>query len=248
MSRSARKHVTPPLAPFSLSVTAKTMQKSAMSPPVMNVFSPLITQSSPSRTAVVRRLRASDPAPGSVIAKQLIFSPSIVGLRYAAFCSSLAWNRMLSASPPNLNWTNDRPSSASISAAITAPRPIPPYSSGVCTPKNPDSRAFPRNARSSSSDRPRSLRRSRSSTVCSSGMISLVTNVRTHSRISRSSGLRLRSMPARLPVQQCPDPGDRVIESGRCGRAHRAHVDEAVHQPVVPDGVDGTPASRRRAA
>ena len=73
--------MTPPSAPFSLSVTAKTMQKSAMSPPVMNVFSPLITHSSPSRTAVVRMLRASEPAPGSVIAKQLWRSPLIVGSR-----------------------------------------------------------------------------------------------------------------------------------------------------------------------
>ena len=47
----------------------------------MKVFSPLTTHSSPSRTAVVRMLRASDPAPGSVIAKQLIFSPLMVGTR-----------------------------------------------------------------------------------------------------------------------------------------------------------------------
>jgi len=62
-------------------VTANTRQKSATSPPVMKVFSPLMTHSSPSRRAVVRMLRASDPAPGSVIAKQLILSPSIVGVR-----------------------------------------------------------------------------------------------------------------------------------------------------------------------
>ena len=54
-----------------------------MSPPVMNVFSPLMTHSSPSRTAVVRMLRASEPAPGSVIAKQLCRSPSIVGSQVA---------------------------------------------------------------------------------------------------------------------------------------------------------------------
>ena len=190
--------MTPPLAPSSLSVTAKTMQKSATSPPVMKVFSPLITHSSPSRTAVVRMLRASEPAPGSVIAKQLIFSPSMVGRRYAACCSSLAWNRMLSASPPNRNCTNDRPSSISISALITAPSPIPPYSSGVWMPKNPAAFALSCSSRSSSSVSPRSLRRSRSRTVCSSGMISRVTNVRTQSRISRSSSVRLRSMTATL--------------------------------------------------
>ncbi len=52
-----------------------------MSPKVMNVFSPLITHSSPSRTAEVRMLRASEPAPGSVIAKQLTLSPLMVGRR-----------------------------------------------------------------------------------------------------------------------------------------------------------------------
>ena len=81
MSRSTRKQVTPPSAPFSGSVTAKTMQKSASLPPVMKVFSPVITHSSPSRTALVRIARASEPAPGSVIAKQLRSSPLIVGSR-----------------------------------------------------------------------------------------------------------------------------------------------------------------------
>jgi hypothetical protein len=84
-SRSTRKQVTDsperPSLCLSRSVTANTMAKSAMSPPVMNVFSPLITHSSPSRTAEVRMLRASEPAPGSVIAKQLYRSPLIVGSR-----------------------------------------------------------------------------------------------------------------------------------------------------------------------
>jgi hypothetical protein len=73
-----------------LSVTANTMQKSATSPKVMKVFSPLMTHSSPSRTADVRMLRASEPAPGSVIAKQLILSPLMVGSRYRSRCSWLA--------------------------------------------------------------------------------------------------------------------------------------------------------------
>ena len=37
-----------------------------MDPLVMKVFWPLITQASPSRTAVVRVAPASEPAPGSV--------------------------------------------------------------------------------------------------------------------------------------------------------------------------------------
>jgi hypothetical protein len=47
----------------------------------MNVFSPLITQSPPSLRADVRIAFASDPAPGSVIAKQERRVPSMVGTR-----------------------------------------------------------------------------------------------------------------------------------------------------------------------
>jgi hypothetical protein len=89
MSRSTRKQVTPPLAPFSGSVTAKAITKSASLPFVMKVFSPVITQSPPSLTARVLMLRASDPAPGSVIAKQLRLIPLMVGMRYCCFCSSV---------------------------------------------------------------------------------------------------------------------------------------------------------------
>ena len=71
---------------------------------------------------------------------------------------------------------------------------MPPYSSGVVTPKNPDCFALACRPRNSSSVSPRSWRRSRSSTLASSGMISLVTKVRTQSRISRSSSVRLRSI------------------------------------------------------
>ena len=81
LSRSTMKQVTPPSAPRSLSVTANTSAKSASWPPVMNVFSPLMTQSDPSWRADVRIAFASDPAPGSVIAKQDRRSPSIVGRR-----------------------------------------------------------------------------------------------------------------------------------------------------------------------
>ncbi len=81
--------MNPPFEPFSASVTAITIAKSASLPPVMNVFSPRITQSSPSRRAVVRIARVSDPAPGSVIAKQDFRSPEMVGSRYSLRCSSL---------------------------------------------------------------------------------------------------------------------------------------------------------------
>src|SRR4029450_9192229 len=47
---------------------ATTTWRVAMPPLVMNTFWPFSTQSSPSRTARVRRLETSDPAPGSVTA------------------------------------------------------------------------------------------------------------------------------------------------------------------------------------
>src|SRR3954451_11681388 len=123
---------------------------------------------------------------------------------------------MLSASPPKRNCTKGRPSSISMRAAINELSPIPPYSSGVSTPKKPDCFAFSCSALSSSREKPRSPRRSRSSTCGSSGMSSLVTNVRTHSRISRSSSVRVRSMLATVPT---PSRGyaDRSAEEGSDG-------------------------------
>jgi hypothetical protein len=55
----------------------------------MYVFEPLITQSSPSRTARVLMPATSEPASGSVIPRQLIFWPLIEGTRYSCFCSSV---------------------------------------------------------------------------------------------------------------------------------------------------------------
>ena len=47
----------------------------------MKVLEPLITYSSPSRLAVVRMPATSEPAPGSVIPRELICSPLIEGTR-----------------------------------------------------------------------------------------------------------------------------------------------------------------------
>ncbi len=44
-----------------------TMMTSACAPPLVNHFSPLITHSSPSRTALVLNIRGSEPPSGSVI-------------------------------------------------------------------------------------------------------------------------------------------------------------------------------------
>jgi hypothetical protein len=48
-----------------------------------------MTHSSPSRTARVRIAFTSEPASGSVIPRQAIFSPRIAGTRYSCFCASV---------------------------------------------------------------------------------------------------------------------------------------------------------------
>ena len=70
-----------PSWPPSGSVLVTSTMKSARAPLVMNVFEPLITYSSPSRFAVVRMPATSEPAPGSVIPSEEIFSPLIPGTR-----------------------------------------------------------------------------------------------------------------------------------------------------------------------
>ena len=70
-----------PSWPASGSVLATRRMKSARAPLVMKVFEPLMTYSSPSRRAVVRMPATSEPAPGSVIARQAIFSPLMPGTR-----------------------------------------------------------------------------------------------------------------------------------------------------------------------
>ncbi len=69
-----------PLAPLVRSVAAMMTSTSALLPCVMKVLVPLSTQSSPSRTAVVRVPAASLPALGSVSAQAPSFSPRASGV------------------------------------------------------------------------------------------------------------------------------------------------------------------------
>jgi hypothetical protein len=55
----------------------------------MKILRPLITHSSPSRRAEVWMAATSEPASGSLIPRQAIFSPRIAGPRYRSFCSGL---------------------------------------------------------------------------------------------------------------------------------------------------------------
>jgi len=61
LAASMAKHVMP-----SSAVRAITKYKSARDPPEINALEPLSTYSSPSLRAVVLRLCASEPLPGSV--------------------------------------------------------------------------------------------------------------------------------------------------------------------------------------
>ena len=70
-------------------VRAKTMNRSAIGALVMKRLSPLMIQSSPSRTALVRKPDGFDPAPGSVSANEATTSPVAIRSSHCAFCSSV---------------------------------------------------------------------------------------------------------------------------------------------------------------
>jgi len=61
VSVGTTKHVMPSASPGAPDVRAKTMSWVAVSRPVLKRFWPLMTHSSPSRTAVVSSHVASDP-------------------------------------------------------------------------------------------------------------------------------------------------------------------------------------------
>ena len=81
------------LAASSLSATrAMTMKKSASMPLEVNHLWPLITQWSPSSTALVVMLRGSEPAfIGSVIENPDSISPAMRGSSHRCFCSSVPY-------------------------------------------------------------------------------------------------------------------------------------------------------------
>ena len=76
-----------PLYPASGSVLANMKNQSALPAPVIHIFEPLMTYSSPSLTAIVLQAATSEPAPGSVIAYEAIAPSSATIRRYLSFCS-----------------------------------------------------------------------------------------------------------------------------------------------------------------
>src|SRR5437660_2647320 len=79
-------------------VTAMTIRKSATEALELNHLWPLITHSSPSRTAEVLMRVGSAPAPGSVMENELRSAPSSRGLSHRLRCSSRPLDSMPTAS------------------------------------------------------------------------------------------------------------------------------------------------------
>ena len=76
-------------SPASPLVRAKMRSYGAAWMPVFHVFSPLITHSSPSRTATVSMCVASEPWAGSVMPNAKPPRPSASTSIHSAFCSSV---------------------------------------------------------------------------------------------------------------------------------------------------------------
>ncbi len=81
----------------------------------------------------------SDPALGSVCAKQVVFSPSITGLRKRSICSPLHAYRML-GTLANGNGTGVYMNCSSITTCASIDSPEPPCSSGTIRYHRPVSR------------------------------------------------------------------------------------------------------------
>ena len=135
-----------PFLPLLRSVTAITTAVSATRPLVMNVFDPLSTQESPSRTAVALVPPASEPALFSVRPQQPTFSPLARGVRNLFFCSSVPARKMW---PEERLWwaareratpASTRESSSMTMAQSRVERPEPPYSGRPADPHEPQLR------------------------------------------------------------------------------------------------------------
>ncbi len=102
MPRSRRNAVIP-LWPFERSTVAKTRKWSARSARLIQIFWPFRTYDSPSRRAMVERLPASVPTPGSVSPNVAIFSPFAWGTSQRRLWSSVP--HCMSVSEFSPTWT-----------------------------------------------------------------------------------------------------------------------------------------------
>ena len=138
---------------------AMTMITSAWLPVVTQLFVPVSTQSSPSRSARQVSDDASDPASGSLSANAPIFSPRAIGRRKRSFCSvvpKLSSICVGSELCTLINTAVDASATAISSSAIryvTVSRPRPSHSSGIIIPRKPSAPRLSATPRSNSASR-----------------------------------------------------------------------------------------------
>ena len=117
-SRRHQEGGDPSPSPASPLVRAKIMSYWALWMPVFHVFSPLITHSSPSRTAVVSMWVASEPCCGSVMPNAKPSRPSARSSIHSAFCSSVPYS-IINSSPTLLPTIE-----CSFCRSLSRPRPL----------------------------------------------------------------------------------------------------------------------------
>ncbi|MCY1231747.1 hypothetical protein D9M72_442070 [compost metagenome] len=142
-----------PLLPALGSVLQATSTMSQFRPLLMKVLLPLMTYSSPSRTALVRIDFRSEPVPGSVMAMAMMVSPRQILGSQRCFCSSVPKRTMYGAVMSECTdrlkpETPERCSSSASTQEWPKSPPPPPYSVGTVTHNSPSRPALSQVSRS----------------------------------------------------------------------------------------------------
>ncbi len=128
--------------------TASTPLQMSRPAPVMKVLVPLITHSSPSRTARVRMRPLSEPASGSVMPIAVLASPRSTGCTMVsiqrAFCPGVpsvatGWAKESEANSDQASARSTLPISSSTRQKLRMSVSVPPTSSGISMPMKPSS-------------------------------------------------------------------------------------------------------------
>ena len=134
-SMAKANHEMPACLGWSGSVRASSMPMSETWPPEVHTFWPVITHSSPSRSARHWRLARSEPALGSLNSWHHPTRPSRISGTYRSTCSGVPCMAIVGAasmrpSPPGGPSTPRSASTSDTSAAWSMPYPSPPADSG----------------------------------------------------------------------------------------------------------------------
>src|SRR5690606_3643252 len=238
MPRSTTRIVNP-LCPASGSVRHTTGIRSALIPDEIKILVPLMIQSSPSRTALVRIPARSLPAPGSVIPNARMVSPEMMPGSHRRFCSSvvsfLKYGPHTSFCRYSAGATEPHLPSSSSTIALNrkSSDPPPPYSAGMLNPISPYSAAAVNAERST---------RPSASHFSAFGATSRSKYLRHVSRNASCSSSKIRRFIAADPTPDLKPPlktfsgsGHRALPLTADGHRHPRHV-----------AALGVPAVRRR--